>query len=504
MNREQRMSTAERVGSKLESARISAPRQTSTWPPETSAAPTLASSTGRSTLRDVDPLVADIINREGRRQEEKLILIASESKPHPAVLEALASPFTSVYAEGHPPSHLREASLEDLSDVDNRLEASPNGKPRRFYQGTEWADLIECVAERRTAKCFATAGQPAESIHVNVQPLSGSVANLAVYEALLDPGDTILAMALAEGGHLTHGSPYSTSGRRFRAVFYNTDPDTGKLDYEAMRHLAKKHRPKLLVGGFTSYPWRPDWAAFRSIADDVGAMLLTDIAHTAGLIVGGVYPNPVGPADVVTFTTHKSLCGPRGAAILSTDKRIAKRLDRAVFPGLQGGPHVNKMAAIAVAMGLADCSDFGGLQQRTVDNAGHLAEALRSNGLSLAYGGTDTHLLLIDLRPLGVSGTLAARALDRAGIVCNRNVIPGDSSGADPSGIRLGTTWISQRGMGREEMVDLAGILAHVLKALAADAGRTGHIPLDSGRMARDLGLAAERVKALIARAEQA
>ena len=504
MDREQRMSTAERVGNEMRSARDSTSWQTGSWPPEASVALTTACSTGESTLHAVDPLVADLIRREGRRQEEKLILIASESKPHPAVLEALASPFTSVYAEGHPPSQLREASLEELSDGDSQLETDRRGKTRRFYQGTEWADLIECVAERRTARCFATAEWPAESIYVNVQPLSGSVANLAVYEALLDPGDTLMAMALAEGGHLTHGSPYSTSGRRYRTVFYTTDPDTGKLDYKAMRHLARKHRPKLLVGGFTSYPWRPDWAAFRAIADEVGAMLLTDIAHTAGLVVGGVYPNPIGMADVVTFTTHKTLCGPRGAAILSTDKQIAKRLDRAVFPGLQGGPHVNKIAAIAVAMRLAGGSGFQALQRRIVDNAGHLADALRDNGLTLAYGGTDTHLLLIDLRPLGVSGTLAACALDRACVVCNRNVIPGDCSGSDPAGIRLGTPWVSQRGMGREEMVDLAGIITHVLEALTAHVARRGDDSMDSGRLARDLGVAAKRVKALIGRAERA
>jgi glycine hydroxymethyltransferase len=437
---------------------------------------------GHVSLQTVDPLLADLVEREARRQAEKVILIPSESVPHSAVLEALASPFTSLYAEGCAPRRMRRAALEDLERVDAQLEAHRSLGNDRYYQGAELADVVEAIAERRIAACFASERTPADRIHVNVQPLSGSAANLAAYEALLRPGDVLMAMALTEGGHLTHGAPCSLSGRLYRTVWYATDPRTGRLDYDEIRYLAREHRPRLLVGGFTSYPWRPDWEQYRAIADEVGAFLLADMAHAAGLIVGGVYPNPIGIADVVTLTTHKTLCGPRGAAILTTDEKIARRVDRAVFPGLQGGPHVNKIAAIAVAMKLAKLDAFRALQWRIVENARHLALALERRGMRLAYGGTDTHFLLIDLRPLGLRGNVVARALDRAGIVCNRNVVPGDRSVADPHGIRLGTTWASQRGMGPSEMEDLAEIIAAVLRALS-ERGDSGRSPprLDRG-----------------------
>ena len=418
------------------------------------------------------------------------------------MLEALASPFTSLYAEGYPPARLREASLEELVLVESQLAEHARHGNRRFYQGAEFADLIECVAERRTAACFATEDCPADQIRANVQPLSGSVANLAVYEALLEPGDTMMAMALAEGGHLTHGSPYSVTGKRYQTVSYGTDPETGQLDYGAMRKLSQEQRPKLVVGGFTSYPWFPDWEQFRDIADEVGAILFADIAHTAGLVVGGVHDNPVGIADVVAFTTHKTLCGPRGAVILSTDKDISRHLDRAVFPGLQGGPHVNKMAAIAVAMELARSDRFRVLQHRIAQNARYLVNALQDNGLTLAYGGTDTHLLLIDLGPFGLRGDVAARVLDRVGIVCNRNVIPGDRNGGDAHGIRLGTPWATQRGMGREEMIDLAAIIARVLATLASCSERERGDIFVGGLREREFNRAADDVRTLIARVD--
>jgi glycine hydroxymethyltransferase len=461
---------------------------------------TATSHVNDTTLRVIDPLVADLAERERSRQEEKLILIASESRPHPAVLEALASPFTSLYAEGYPPRRMRESSLDELADIDRQMAAHEQLGNRRFYQGTELADVVECLAERRVASCFATESCPAERIHANVQPLSGSAANLAVLEALLKPGDTMMAMALTEGGHLTHGSPYSITGKRYRAVGYGTDPRTGRLDYDAIRELAEAHRPKLLIGGFTSYPWQPDWQRFREIADGVGALLLADTAHTAGLVVGGVYPNPLGIADIVTFTTHKTLCGPRGAVVLSSDEKIARRIDRAVFPGLQGGPHVNKMAAIAVAMHLAQTESFRAMQRQIVANASHLADALVRRGLTLAYGGTDTHLLLVDLRPLGLAGKLAARVLDSAGIVCNRNVIPGDRDGADAHGIRLGTPWVTQRGMGPRDMDRIAEVVARVLSALASCASSEDDEEQVPGRgpLAAAIHRAAEEVRAII------
>ena len=426
---------------------------------------------GSPNLSACDPLVFDIIGREALRQEEKIILIASESRPHPAVLEALASPFTSVYAEGYSPRRHREASLADLSRIEERLREYAELGNDRYYRGTEFADLIEGIAERRTAERFCTPEYPSEGIHVNVQPLSGSAANLAAYEALLDPGDRMMSMALTEGGHLTHGSPYSVAGRRYEAVFYRTDPATGRLDYDAIERLAVESKPSLLVGGFTSYPWYPDWIRLRSIADLVGARLLADISHTAGMVAGGVFPSPVGIADVVTCTTHKTLCGPRGAVVLSTDPEIARRIDRAVFPGLQGGPHMNKIAAIAVAMELARSDEFRTLQHRIVSNAKELSSSLTDNGIRVAYGGTDTHLVLVDLRDLGIQGETAARALDQIGVVCNRNVIPGDRNGKDVHGIRLGTTWVSQLGWGAGEMDELAGIIADVLKQISDSFG---------------------------------
>jgi len=504
MDREQRMVAEEGSGhdtvGKLLEGLGSPIKRASAW----CAGSTMASTHAKegTSLRAIDPVVAELVTRELHRQEEKVILIPSESRPHPAVLEALASPFTSLYAEGYPPSRLRESSLDELTYAENHLKVHRRHGNCRFYQGTEFADLIECVAERRTAECFATKDCPADRIRVNVQPLSGSVANLAVYEALLEPGDRMMAMALTEGGHLSHGSPYSVVGKRYRAVSYGTDPKTGRLDYDGMRRLAKTHRPKLLVGGFTSYPWQPDWARFREIADEVGAILSADIAHTAGMVIGGVYPNPVGIADVVTFTTHKTLCGPRGAVILSTDRKISRCLDKAVFPGLQGGPHVNKIAAIAVAMRLAQSDYFHALQYRIVENARQLAASLEDNGLTLAYGGTDTHLLLVDLRPLGLEGNLAARVLDHVGIVCNRNVIPGDRNGSDAHGIRLGTPWVTQRGMEREEMIDLAGIIARVLTALASCAAGAVADDLVKGPMGPELSRAARDVRAIIARVD--
>ncbi len=421
-------------------------------------------------LDDVDPLLSDLVLRETRRQEEKITLVASESRPHPAVLEALASPFTSVYAEGYAPPRLRKATLEALEDVDARLGEHRQLGHRRYYEGAELVDLVECLAERRAARCFGSDACREEHIHANVQALSGSAANFAIYQALLDPEDTILAMDLVEGGHLSHGSPYSVTGRQYRAAFYRTDPSTEQLDYAAIRRLAHEHRPKLIVAGFTSYPWAPDWAAFGRIAQEVGAYLLADVSHLAGLIAGGVCANPLPQADVVMFTTHKTLCGPRGAIILSQDADVARRIDRAVFPGLQGGPHVNKIAAIAAALEIARSSHFAALQRLTVSNAVALADALASEGIGIAYRGTDTHLVLADLSPLDLDGGTAARALDRAGIVCNRNVLPGDESGRAVHGIRFGTTWVSQWGWGPRQMGQLAVIIARILKAMVQDS----------------------------------
>jgi len=425
-----------------------------------------------SSLLDADPQTAALIAAEERRQREKIILIPSESLTPPAVREALGSALTSVYAEGYPREAMMSLPPARLANLDEQLASYRRYADRRFYKGAEIADLVESLAGRRAAACFATDEVTADCIFANVQPLSGAAANLAIYDAFVSPGETVMGMALTEGGHLTHGSPFSVTGKRYRIVSYAVDPKTGRLDYTAIQQMAEEHRPRMIIAGFTSYPWQPDWAAFREIADDVGAILLADVAHTAGLIVGGVYPNPIEHAHVVSFTTHKTLCGPRGAIILSTDPEIADRIDNAIFPGQQGGPHVNKIAAITVALKLAQRPEFAGLQRRIVDNAAHLAEALCANGLTIAYGGTDTHLLLVDLRELKsetgftMMGEVASRILDLAGIVCNKNTLPGDTSAADAHGIRLGTPWVTQRGMGETEMKALASIIAEVLHAI--------------------------------------
>jgi len=425
-----------------------------------------------SNISDIDPQTAQLIAAEERRQRNKIILIPSESFTPQPVREALGSVFTSVYAEGYPRPVMRTWSCEQLADLDEQLAQHRRYADWRFYKGTEFADLVESLAGRRAAECFATPEFPPQRIHANVQPLSGAAANLAVYDAFVQPGETVMGMALTEGGHLTHGSEFNITGKRYHIVSYAVDPKTGKLDYDEIMRQAKAHHPKMIIGGFTSYPWQPDWAAFRKIADEVGAILLADIAHTAGMVIGGVYPNPIGHAHVITFTTHKTLCGPRGAIILSTDPKIAAQLDNAIFPGEQGGPHVNKFAAIAVALKIAQSPEFNDLQRRIVDNAAFLADALVKEGLTLAYGGTDTHLLVVDLKALEsktgfvMMGEIAARLLDLVGIVCNKNTIPGDHSAADAHGIRLGSPWATQRGMGKEEMTILGRVIAKVLRSI--------------------------------------
>jgi len=458
-------------------------------------------------LIDVDPQTAALIAAEEHRQREKIILIPSESLTPKPVREALGSVFTSLYAEGYPRKAMMSADPEELAELDVQLASYRRYADRRFYKGTELADVVEALAGRRAAECFATAEYPASRIFANVQPLSGAAANLAVYDAFVAPGETVMGMALTEGGHLTHGSEFNVTGKRYNIVSYAVDPHTGKLDYEAMRELAEKHRPKMIIGGFTSYPWQPDWQAFREIADSVGAILLADVAHTAGLIVGGQYPNPIGIADVVSFTTHKTLCGPRGAVILSTDHRIAEAVDSAIFPGQQGGPHVNKFAALAVALKLAQQPEYKELQHRIVENAGYLASALEAEGLTLAYGGTNSHLLLVDLREIAsetgfvMMGEIASRILDLVGIVCNKNTLPGDTSAADAHGIRLGTPWVTQRGMGKIEMELLAGIIARVLRGIRAFAYQGLSSPLSRGKVPLSLLEQAKRdVRALVSR----
>ncbi|HEX6293152.1 MAG TPA: glycine cleavage system aminomethyltransferase GcvT [Herpetosiphonaceae bacterium] len=417
----------------------------------------------------VDPLVSDLIRWEEQQQLRKLILVASVSAAPRAVLQALGSVFQNVCAEGYPSKRMAQDAPERLADLSWQLAYARRYADRRFYKGVDYVNIVESLAQRRCAELFAHGSIRPQDIFVNVQSLAGAAANLATYQALLQPGDTLMAMNLYQGGHLTHGSEFNVSGKRYRTVSYTVDESTERLDYAAIRELALASRPRLIVGGYTSYPWAPDWHALRAIADEVGAYLMADIAHTAGLVVAGAYPNPVGLADVTVFTPNKTLCGPRGAVVMTTDPDLAGAIDLAVFPGEQGAPHANKFAAMAVAFGIARSEAFHRMQHQIVRNAARLATALQRHGLRLVYGGTDTHLLLIDLKSVPSTtgfplwGEAAARILDLAGIVVNKNTIPGDTQTALATGLRFGTTWITQQGLVEQDMDTIAELIRRVL-----------------------------------------
>ncbi|MDX2163228.1 MAG: serine hydroxymethyltransferase [bacterium] len=425
----------------------------------------------RGELSELDPDIAELIRHETARQERHLILIPSESTVPAAVREALASSFHNLYAEGYPLDETRTMTQAEILDYSARLPEYRRQADKRYYKGTEYADIVEALARRRAAELYCPPHLKPEALFVNVQPLSGAPANNAIFSALINVGDTFMGLDLLHGGHLTHGSPVNRSGKQYKAVSYGVDPVTERLDYDAIRHIALEARPKIIIAGYTSYPYAPDWHAFRRIADEVGAYLMADVSHVSGMIAAGVYPNPVGIADVVSFTTHKTLAGPRGAVIITHRSDVAAKVDRAVFPGEQGGPHVNSIAALAVSLRLAYTDQFRLLQRQTVENAARLAERLAARGLRIAYGGTDTHMLLVDCKSVvgadgtTLSGDMAARILDLAGVVCNRNTIPGDPSALRASGIRLGTPWITQRGFGMAETDALADIIADVLQA---------------------------------------
>lgn len=425
----------------------------------------------RGDIEELDPDVAELIRHETARQQQKLILIPSESTVPFAVRHALSSAFHNLYAEGYPLEETRRMSQREILDYEMRLPEFRRNADQRYYKGTEYANIIESLARRRVAETFAGNGFNADDLYVNVQPLSGAPANNAVYSALLEVGDTVMGMDLIMGGHLTHGSPVNRSGKNYNIISYSINAETEQLDYDQMLSLAQVHKPKLIIGGFSSYPIAADWQAYREIADAVGAYLLADVAHVAGLIAAGVYSNPIGIADVVSFTSHKSLNGPRGAVLVTHKKSLSNKLDRAVFPGEQGGPHINTMAGLAIALRLAQSEQFRQLQQQVVTNAKCLAQKLISRGFRLPHGGTNTHMLVVDCKSIkgpdgtALSGDMAARVLDLAGIVTNRQTIPGDTSALRPSGIRIGTPWITQRGFKETEINELGDIIADVLQA---------------------------------------
>jgi glycine hydroxymethyltransferase len=376
-----------------------------------------------SALQSTDPEIAALVAAEERLQADTLRLIPSENYVSAAVLEASGTVLQNKYSEGYP------------------------GK--RYYEGQQNIDQIETLAIERAKTLFGVE-------HANVQPYSGSPANLAVYLAFLKPGDTVLGMALPMGGHLTHGWGVSATGSWFRGVQYGVHRETGRTDMDQVRELALKERPKVIFCGGTAVPRTIDFPAFAEIAREVGAVLVADIAHIAGLVAGGAHPSPVGHADVISTTTHKTLRGPRGAILMSTEEH-ARALDRAVFPGLQGGPHNQTTAAIAVALREASGEEFRAYARQVVSNARVLGEELAARGFDLVSGGTDNHLLLIDLSSKGVPGKVAAKALDRAGIVVNYNSVPYDTRKPfDPSGIRIGTPSLTSRGIGVDVMAQVA------------------------------------------------
>lgn len=419
-----------------------------------------------------DPELFHILDVEDERQFRKLIMIASESQCPLPVRLAMASNFVNIYAEGYPTRRLFRETGRNLPDVAEQLSYIRRYSDRRYYKGVEYTDFVEALAARRAAALFATDTVRAEDIFVNVQPLSGAAANNAVYEAVVEPGDTVMGMDLMHGGHLTHGSHANRSGKNYHVVSYHADYETGDIDYREAEELAFRHRPKLIIAGYSAYPKTIDWQRFRDIADSVGATLLADISHPAGLVAGRAFPSPVGYADIISFTTHKTLCGPRGAAILTTDEEYARKIDSAVFPGEQGGPHMHTIAAKAVLFRLADTDAFREMQRQVLANSRAMAKTIEEMGGKLAYGGTDSHMFLIDIRGMkgphgfNLRGEVASRILDMCGITCNKNTIPGDVSAVHPGALRFGTTWLTQRGFGEKDVQELARIIYETLEAM--------------------------------------
>jgi len=384
-----------------------------------------------SALEQYDPQIYELIRQEKARQSASIRLIPSENYVSTAVMQASGSCLTNKYAEGYP--------------------------NKRYYEGQQVTDLIEKLAQERAKKLF-------KADHANVQPYSGSVANLGAYLALVKPGDTIMGLALPYGGHLTHGWKVSVTSQVFNSVRYTVDPETGRFDYNQIEALAKKHKPKIIISGATAYPREIDFEIFGQIAKEVGAYHISDIAHIAGLVVAGIHKSPVPYSDIVSTTTHKTLRGPRGGMLLCKAEH-AERVDTAIFPGLQGGPHMHTLTAIAVAMAEADTPEFVAYAKQIVKNAKALAQKLLEYGFNLSSGGTDNHLILIDLRNKNIPGRKLAKALDRARIVTNYNTTPSDPAHpANPSGLRIGTPAITTRGMKEEQAEQIAGFINKVVE----------------------------------------
>lgn len=459
-------------------------------------------------LSNVDPETEYLIKLEEERQARKIMLIASESICPKPVKEALASVYTNLYAEGYPHMRYIRDERDELLDYDRQLTFHKRYSDRRYYKGVDYVNFIESLAQKRCAELFETEKVPKDRIWVNVQPLSGAAANNAVYDAFLEPQDTVMGMALDCGGHLTHGSEANRSGKYYNIVSYTVSEKTGKLDYDEIKKLAIEHKPKMIIAGYSAYPWDIDWRKFREIADSIpeGCLLHADIAHTAGLISAGVVSNPIEYADTIAFTTHKTMCGPRGAVIITKDEERAKAVETAVFPSEQGGPHICNIAAKAVSFKIAQGDEYKTLAKKIVENAEHLGKSLEKLGLKLAYGGTNTHMVLIDLKEIQnepgftLSGEIVSRILDQCGLTCNKNAIFGDENPVHPSAIRLGTTWTTQRGMGKPEMEKIAELVHKVITNIQPFIYIGGGGEIGRGKIDFDI---MEEVKVEVAKLEQ-
>ncbi|MBO88062.1 MAG: serine hydroxymethyltransferase [Rickettsiales bacterium] len=409
----------------------------------------------RESIRERDPELASVIFSELQRQQNQIELIASENIVSKAVLEACGSVMTNKYAEGYP--------------------------GRRYYGGCEHVDVAEDLAISRVKQLL-------DCRFANVQPHSGSQANFGVYQALLKPGDTLMGMSLDSGGHLTHGAIPNQSGKWFNAVQYGVRQQDGRIDYDAATALAQETRPKIIIAGGSAYPREIDFEKFREIANSVGAYFMVDMAHFAGLVAGGVYPSPVPIADVITFTTHKTLRGPRGGAIVTNDEAIAKKVNSAIFPGIQGGPLMHIIAAKAVAFGEALRPEFKSYARAVIDNAEILAATLNAGGLDIVTGGTDTHVVLVDLRPLKLTGRDSEAAMERSGLTCNKNAVPFDP--AKPmitSGVRLGSPAATSRGFGQAEFKRIGELILQVLNGLAGCPEEQRRAELDVRRQVEEM-----------------
>lgn len=421
---------------------------------------------------NIDNDTFKILEREEKRQKNKLILSAALSIAPYSVREANGSIFSNIDAEGHLPKWIENESLDQLYDLDRQIKQYNKFSDNRPNKNTEYANVIEKIAQKRIASLFSTEKKEPSNIYVNVQPPTGAIANSIALESVLNSGDTLLSMSLSDGGHLSHGSKIHQSSKKYNVFHYGIDPKTGKVDYENIEEIASETQPKLIIAGASSYPWEINWAKLKKICEKTQSKpyLMADIAHTAGLVVGGMFPNPIGFADIITMVTYKTFCGPRAAAILTTDRELSKRINRTTFPGMLGSPIFQNIVALAISAKIAQTKEYIELQRNIVKNARLFSKLFKENGISVAFGGTNSHILILDLKDTecldkNINGEIAAKVLEECNIVCNKNMLPGDKNASVASGIRLGTTWISQLGIQKDTIHAIVEIIVRILKS---------------------------------------